>query len=579
MLLRSVVEMGWSVFPLKGKRPALPNTPQGQRPQYGEQRYHLYNAANWLTVATWLTQGYSAFGIAGGKASGGLVLLDFDGTNTFQQAAAVFPWLRDTWNVHTPRGMHVYLLTDSTPIKSQNVRFSSKHEGIELRGDGLYVVAPYSQVDGYTYNLTTTPDRLIRHVKPEEIEVLFQWAKQQAPKTSIRVPSNRPTLRSADNWRIEDVVTLFKQKTSEQGARWRGVNCALGILRNKGISSQQAAALLCEEYVAHPPLRTNHPPETPEQRRADFQRKLNYIYSSPARTDSSVSAMVRTISDDLARAMHRAKHETLYRVMNTILTVRGEIPHTATAPEILSWCKSYGVGREGIKKALLLAREILTTNAEDPPSDKRKTNYVGKIPPSNTASTDVEREKYAYKNTARGRPAEQHTLPTLEQLYIFYGVRPGGDSTVPPEVAAKRGKARKLLLVEFIALRNGQQISTRRIACEHGISLRYTRFLVARMPEIEREPVFDKQPLTFATIGRFVPDDENVQHGMWLTATCPATGRCMDMPPRRDIARRWLAWGYMVMFVRQCANRWWYRRDSVATAQPDAAVMPMLAGG
>lgn len=122
---------GYSVIPLIGKKCVIYWTLyQQQRATAGELRL-------------WEAQGqFKNLGLVCGKVSGNLVVIDLDGAHSVDLFQAAFPaYLEDTFTVKTGSGgLHVYLKCDNLPA-NRKVRFGEGHSGVEIRGNGQYVVA------------------------------------------------------------------------------------------------------------------------------------------------------------------------------------------------------------------------------------------------------------------------------------------------------------------------------------------------------------------------------------------------------------------------------------------------------
>lgn len=124
---------GYSVIPLIGKKPSMGwLLYQQQRATAGEIR--------WWEGQGWLQN----LGVVCGKISGNLIVIDLDGENAVTHFQQRFPALvRDTFVVRTGHGLHVYLKCDQLPA-NRKISLGDGHNGLEIRGNGQYVVAPPS---------------------------------------------------------------------------------------------------------------------------------------------------------------------------------------------------------------------------------------------------------------------------------------------------------------------------------------------------------------------------------------------------------------------------------------------------
>ena len=145
--------LGLAVFPIR-PRSKQPLTPHGfkdasKEPQQIEEWWNKWPAAN--------------IGIATGQVSDGLVVIDLDvdkdkgidGRVTLREWEAVHGKLPDeTWLAITGRGGYHYFYRDTATVKNR----AGLYEGIDIRGDGGYIVAPPSiHPNGHVYEWEQDP--------------------------------------------------------------------------------------------------------------------------------------------------------------------------------------------------------------------------------------------------------------------------------------------------------------------------------------------------------------------------------------------------------------------------------------
>lgn len=127
-------EIGFSVLPLKGKRPAIRSWIDRQ-----------HSAATALNIEVWhQAQHLQNIGIVCGALSGNLVVLDLDGAAGYPAFAAQFPELAETYTVATGggTGKHVYWHVEKLPDTVKAMSTPIGH--LELCANGRQVVAPPS---------------------------------------------------------------------------------------------------------------------------------------------------------------------------------------------------------------------------------------------------------------------------------------------------------------------------------------------------------------------------------------------------------------------------------------------------
>ena len=172
---------GWSVLPLRGKRPAVHWKPFQKVPATDAQ------IMNWHHIGL-----LKNVGIVCGTVSRNLVVMDIDSETGYAQFSARFPDLSATYTVRTGSGVgwHLYWYVENLP---RTTRIHSPSWGaLELLSTGCQVVAPPS-VHPVTQNKYQVPFYVpIQSLK--QINVVQTWLQ------SLRVP----------------VSCLAKQRTTKQ---------------------------------------------------------------------------------------------------------------------------------------------------------------------------------------------------------------------------------------------------------------------------------------------------------------------------------------------------------------------------
>jgi hypothetical protein len=145
---------GLSVIPIKpySKEPAVAWKAYQQEPPSVSE------------VQKWFKGTDYGIGIVTGKVSDNLVVIDFDGAETFKEFLKTLKddlkdIVNNTWVVKTSRGFHVYLRVD-TDKKIPTTKFP----GVDIKAEGAYVVAPPSiHPSGIRYEFLT-PDMPVKYV-------------------------------------------------------------------------------------------------------------------------------------------------------------------------------------------------------------------------------------------------------------------------------------------------------------------------------------------------------------------------------------------------------------------------------
>ncbi|MBN1427599.1 MAG: bifunctional DNA primase/polymerase [Anaerolineae bacterium] len=180
MAAERYLALGYCVIPLRGKVPTITwSTYQRRKPSLNELR-------RWARCGL-----LRNIGIVCGEVSGNLVVLDFDDLAVYETFIRRFPDLAQTYTVATGGGgRHAYLQAGLLPP-------SRRRQGVELRGNGLQVVAPPSVHPNSTpYQVLHSLDVL----QVPNLEELARWVRPAAgPKPDISAPAAgaNPSLTAA----------------------------------------------------------------------------------------------------------------------------------------------------------------------------------------------------------------------------------------------------------------------------------------------------------------------------------------------------------------------------------------------
>ena len=166
--------MGLAVFPVRQNK--APYTPHGCK----DAKTDLRAIKSW-----WKKYPDANIGIATGSISGGIVVIDIDidedkgiyGDESLREWEANNGELPETWRAITGRGgYHIYYRTDEKIKNTTNL-----YPGIDIRGEGGYVIAPPSlHMNGNYYqweydpedtNLHFADDQVMRFIKKKTLNV------------------------------------------------------------------------------------------------------------------------------------------------------------------------------------------------------------------------------------------------------------------------------------------------------------------------------------------------------------------------------------------------------------------------
>lgn len=172
-------ELGFAVFPVRQNK--APYTPHGCKDAKTDKTV----IANW-----WKRWPDANIGLATGTASGGIVVIDVDidenkgiyGDDSLREWEKDNGPLPDTWIAITGRGgSHYYYRTDKKIKNATGV-----YPGIDIRGEGGYVVAPPSiHQNGTQYQWEYSPDDIEIHVADDQV---MKFISGKAAKEKFNLP-------------------------------------------------------------------------------------------------------------------------------------------------------------------------------------------------------------------------------------------------------------------------------------------------------------------------------------------------------------------------------------------------------
>lgn len=201
--------LGFSIIPLRGKVPTVEwGTYQQRRPTQFE-------------IERWRDCGLlHNIGIVCGQISGNLIVFDFDALPLYDAFTTRFPDLAHTYTIVTGSGgRHVYLRSDQLP-PSQCLK------GMELRGNGLQVVAPPSvhPTTGRHYQI----ERYLPIRQVPNLDLVTTWLStlclSKAPHSPPKATRSKPAI--AINPELVTAIAKHLQALGyRQKAEWLNGQC------------------------------------------------------------------------------------------------------------------------------------------------------------------------------------------------------------------------------------------------------------------------------------------------------------------------------------------------------------------
>lgn len=169
-------EMGLAVFPVRQNK--TPYTPHGCK----NAKTDLRAIKNW-----WKRYPDANIGIATGSISGGIIVIDIDidedkgvyGDESLREWEREHGELPETWRAITGRGGYHYYYRSDKKIKNT----TNLYPGIDIRGEGGYVIAPPSlHQNGNYYQWELDPEEIDIHFADQQVMAFINGSSKETSK-------------------------------------------------------------------------------------------------------------------------------------------------------------------------------------------------------------------------------------------------------------------------------------------------------------------------------------------------------------------------------------------------------------
>lgn len=301
------IDMGFAVFPVRQNK--TPYTPHGCKDAKKDKR---------IIKEWWKRWPDANIGLATGSASGGIVVIDVDidenkgvyGDDSLREWERENGELPQTWMAITGRGgNHYYYRTDQKIKNATGI-----YPGIDIRGEGGYVVAPPSiHQNGTAYQWEVPPDEVDIHFADEQV-MKFINGKGKQLKERFILPDKIPTGKRND--------TLYKYGCSLQSK---------GLPDDEIINRMEEANLRCDVPLKADELKTIYESVIGKPKgvsRVFVDESIGEGYRIPNIITSDEGKVLQTI-DNMAEAIQFDKYLFGKIRMNTLAYtpyVFGDLP-------------------------------------------------------------------------------------------------------------------------------------------------------------------------------------------------------------------------------------------------------------
>jgi hypothetical protein len=424
------IQQGWSVIPLRRQSKAAAIS-------WSLYQHRLPTASE---IATWFTSSKHGLAIVTGRVSR-LAVLDFDLPEQYDAFKVALPHLVHTYTVRTRRGLHLYYRTPAGMFVP-----SHKAAGVDWKGEGGYVVAPPTCIDGYTYKAYNTFE--VRDLSPDDLRQIEQF---------LSAPTIPECILDTGIATNEDAVTAYRQRAHDLHSRNRALYKTARSLKKAGQGEQRVVKTLAAVHAQEPASRS-HRTESFEQRYTEAVRTIASAFKS--RWYFPPTERTETVAVDQALREHLLQRDKVegtafLRVYEGLLRQGVQPGAVLTYAQLHRTLTGLGIGRRAIQHALKIStsdgQRLLQPLAPGTP-------HPSKADIRRMHSEEWLEEQYdtpngvpATKCTRIGRTPKRYSIPSVPELCDWLGVRPvGGGDTLTAADLDSPSHYRQALQREFI---------------------------------------------------------------------------------------------------------------------------------
>ncbi len=543
--------LGFSIIPLQGGR----NPQQPKLPAIRWARYQ-YTIATDEELHDWFgAEPQAGIGIVCGRVSR-LMVLDFDDASEASEFRHLFPDLVHTLVVRSgTRGLpHFYYR-----LPAGKVVPTTAYHGVDLRGEGSYVVAPPTRIGDAAWVVEC--DVPIHEITDLELRriVGFLTSRKPASETSPCESLSVSTQPEASEFRHimtrEELVQYYRERCC------RGRNQALFqtsvMARDMGITETAFVVMLAGVHAAEPG--TRHEPYS--GRYAEAIRTIASAYSRPVRQDKAVYA---GLSNSVREWLLSHGLANVARVIDGLFVVGMKPGEMFTEAEACKHLARLKIGRRSIMAALKCAVDDFEVfGSSDTPHVPPVEAYAAKVAQSLTHSCEMSSGAKRVNNGGRGRPARLYRLPSTDEVAKQIGVSgQGGDAVTERDFESV--KAYRAALHEKLIERRPGHYARAWLAARLGVS-RWTARRYEKALGLLVQPAFTDDKLTWSSARRLPETKLGLTRGVFIE-----TGDGKRYPAVRGLALKLLKTSQNAVLRQQHGNFYAVRPISVGIPTPQA---------
>jgi hypothetical protein len=523
---------GFCAIPVRGETdPTQPKLPAIRWSRYQHERPSTATLRDWF-----ITKGYAGLAVVCGQVSR-LVVIDFDAADLASEFRRTFPHLTKTYVVSsgTRKLPHFYFrLPEGVSVPTR------AYPGVDVRGEGSYVVAPPTIVAEAAWEVLQ--DQPYLTLSQRQIDQVLAWLDSltgAAKPTVIEVPQVPLTAPASEFRRTpvspEGLAAIYR--ASAPYGRNNALFKAAQAGRDAGMTRTHVIVCLAALHARQPGAR----PEHFDTRYAEALKTIESVFTRPPRRNSD--APCSRVPNSIREALLKRGLVAVARVLDGLLVAGwkpGRIFTEREACVALTVCK---IGRRTVMNALKAVLDDQAIFAANPPGTPRIPAHAATPPESCVNSCEMSTGAKRVKSL--GRPAQHYQVPMFTRLAERLGVRLTGGDPLAADDLHSPSRYRLALHRAFIARRPGQYTRAW-IGARLEVSRWTTRRYEAKA-NIPVQPVYETRALGWAE-ARVLPDRQ-VMTGSFLE---DMQGK--RYPPVRGLALKLLGQGELLALKRRLPN-------------------------
>jgi hypothetical protein len=510
---------------------------------YQQRRVTQSDLENWLHQ-----EKFGGLAIITGRISR-LIVLDFDDEILAKEFARRYPHLTKTRTILSA-GRNLPHYYYHIPL---NATVESHHaNGVDLQAEGRYVIAPPTIICDKAYKILQGGEpRVLTNV---QIDLILRFIDEQSarPHESSQNQLISPNIELRENISPQDAIGLYRYYALQLGRNEALFRTACQ-LRDVGWLKEDVFHCLAMIHREQLPSR-HHPPESNQQRLREAQTTIHSAFTRPPRKPRPINSdSPQTLPNSIREHLLQHNQTALVRVLDGLLMNNMTQGTLLTEREICDVLKGQ-VGRFSILKALAETYEdgtaIFTVHeAENPFPGPLSHTIVATANAGDSNNKCVLFRATKPNKNQKGRPAKTYFVPRIEILCAQFGLKFTQSDPITKEDLRSSKTYRQALNREFIRRRPGlypRKWLAKRLGITKRTSQRYQHEDI-----VKYKAMYYKQFISWDNLGQ-ISDMPDIM-GVFLQ---DETGK--RYPPNRELAKKLLADGHTLTYMRQDVNYYWH---------------------